>query len=933
MRDRNRFEREVAEVSPPPEPARPPSRGSPAKPTAAKTWSLKVVDGTGHALAHEPYFAYQAGASAHGKLVAGVADMRRIDPLQPFRFEVPGRACAIKEGAVLVADDGAVEYGGTVVDWSEADGPNADKTFWPQYQKYRTTPLDGPASFWQHEHLTRRPLKLRKSFAQAGKTAIIVATPVKIRVGPLVRFVNADSALIWVETRTPAMIRVRFDKRANARASPSDRYASTVKVGGRHYAIVELDKLAEDTRYDYTVEVASQQAAGGILVDQGGLQKAFPSLSADVLGKIKEQLKGASFAGNEWLTFRTLRKRYGGLRFAYGSCRKWPAGDNGGKPGKKKEQSGPDAFEDLQKFLANVDPDGAWPRFMILLGDQIYADDIGHKQGLAIARQRWGRRIPGPKTADGDGAWAGRFASRFSGVTKAPRNQKYVIDNHLLWHIPADAKNTHIGNLYPEPDPKTGKLPKGKEDDRPAGDTAVPPNAEVPPTGRSIPMHAADFAEYAFLYEAAWGGPGNPARKVLANIPTFMMFDDHEVTDDWNADRRWADNVHGPPPGAPTYWPETMADALAAYWMYQGWGNQSPLDWRDDQRSRLLLTHAKAGTDALPALRALLRRDLKPPVSLPWDFALPMESPIFYATDCRMRRVLRATKPAYDDQVLDRAGLDKMRALLLRSTAPVGFLIASSPILLPGLIAESFTYESVTVSLWPFELPLKKTVVDEKFRRKRDIEHWAANRSWGDVLRFLSDLSKEAPHLKTVVALSGDVHFSYNMIGRLDPALDLPKAMRLAPPRRDAKGRAFPYLLQLVSSGVKQELNDENAYAMRILVEDDSVIGAQKPPTPDMTDLRRMSRGFGISNRLWSPKFVREEYSFGGLQLRVGGFDNFDKRRALLIANSVALVDVQIDGKNTTFKLVERYVTRSGTPSYTFETTPSGYKQTVPRFS
>ena len=927
MHDRGRFQRELLEVSPPPPTpqTKPAPAGSKSVTPGAATWSILVVDADNKPIDGEPYFASQPGISAHGNLSKGRADMGKLKPQEPFRFELRSRVLSIKEGAVLVTDD--IEYGGTVINWAEADTPTADKDFWPQYTKYRTTPLDGPSSFIQHEHLTRRRIKLRASYAAGkGKTAVLSAWPVRIRVGPLVRFVNADTALIWVETRTPAMVRVRFDKKANARGSLRDSFASTVRVGGRHYAMVELDKLTEDTLYEYTLELASQPAEGGILIEQAQIKDNFPKLSQTLLDAMKAQLKGPSFAGTEWLTFRTLRNHYEALRFAYGSCRKYPSDTAGAA-----DTGGPDTMLDLHTFVSKQSPD-QWPRFMLLIGDQIYADDIGHKQGQAIGRQRWGGRIPGPKTSDGDGAWAGRFASRFRGVARAPRNQKFLIDNHLLWNVPVETKNTHTGSLYPPPDPKTGRAPKGKEDDRPAGDTSAPAHPELAPDGKPVPIHAADFAEYAFLYECAWARDER-VRRLFANIPTFMVFDDHEVTDDWNADKRWLENVMRPPAGAPPYWPETIADALAAYWMYQGWGNQSPADWARDQRSTLLLTHMKAGTDALPSLRTLLRRHLEPPGSLDWDFALPIQSPIFYATDCRMKRVLQPRKPSFDDRVLDRAGLDKMRALLLRSTAPVTFMIASSPLLLPGLIGESFTFEKVSVKLLGL-IPVNTKLFDEGFRRKRDIEHWVANQSWFDILRFLADLSKDAPNLKTVVALGGDVHFSYNMIGRLDPKQDVPKAMNLRPPRLDKKGRAFPYLLQLVSSGMKQELNKSKAYAVRVLVEDDSVIGKETPPDSDTKKLRQLSRGFtGSVNRLWSPKFVKDDYDFAGLNMRVGGFENFDRRRALLVENSVAVVDVSINNKAATFKIVEQYVTNKGVPKYTYEMTAAGETQTVPKLS
>jgi hypothetical protein len=47
-----------------------------------------------------------------------------------------------------------------------------------------------------------------------------------------------------------------------------------------------------------------------------------------------------------------------------------------------------------------------------------------------------------------------------------------------------------------------------------------------------------------------------------------MVFDDHDVTDDWNATREWRDRVWRSPGGR-----RMVANALAAYWAFQTWGN------------------------------------------------------------------------------------------------------------------------------------------------------------------------------------------------------------------------------------------------------------------------------------------------------------------------------------------------------------------------
>lgn len=57
-------------------------------------------------------------------------------------------------------------------------------------------------------------------------------------------------------------------------------------------------------------------------------------------------------------------------------------------------------------------------------------------------------------------------------------------------------------------------------------------------------------------------------RRLLANIPTYMIFDDHDITDDWNITEEWQQKVASSPLGN-----HVIANALTAYWAFQGWGN------------------------------------------------------------------------------------------------------------------------------------------------------------------------------------------------------------------------------------------------------------------------------------------------------------------------------------------------------------------------
>jgi hypothetical protein len=59
-------------------------------------------------------------------------------------------------------------------------------------------------------------------------------------------------------------------------------------------------------------------------------------------------------------------------------------------------------------------------------------------------------------------------------------------------------------------------------------------------------------------------------RRALANISTFMIFDDHEITDDWNLNPSWRDRVFTSPLGK-----AIVRNGMMAYALFQDWGNQA----------------------------------------------------------------------------------------------------------------------------------------------------------------------------------------------------------------------------------------------------------------------------------------------------------------------------------------------------------------------
>lgn len=57
-------------------------------------------------------------------------------------------------------------------------------------------------------------------------------------------------------------------------------------------------------------------------------------------------------------------------------------------------------------------------------------------------------------------------------------------------------------------------------------------------------------------------------QRLLAHTPTYMIFDDHDVTDDWNLTAQWEKNAYEHP-----FAKRIIGNSLLAYWLCQGWGN------------------------------------------------------------------------------------------------------------------------------------------------------------------------------------------------------------------------------------------------------------------------------------------------------------------------------------------------------------------------
>ncbi|MDX2321427.1 MAG: alkaline phosphatase D family protein [Moritella sp.] len=60
----------------------------------------------------------------------------------------------------------------------------------------------------------------------------------------------------------------------------------------------------------------------------------------------------------------------------------------------------------------------------------------------------------------------------------------------------------------------------------------------------------------------------NQVRRLMAHLPTYMIFDDHDVTDDWNLTAKWEEAAYGN-----AFSKRIIGNALIGYTLFQGLGN------------------------------------------------------------------------------------------------------------------------------------------------------------------------------------------------------------------------------------------------------------------------------------------------------------------------------------------------------------------------
>jgi len=115
----------------------------------------------------------------------------------------------------------------------------------------------------------------------------------------------------------------------------------------------------------------------------------------------------------------------------------------------------------------------------------------------------------------------------------------------------------------------------------------------------------ADFEEYTRLYWDSWKDPA--IRWLLSTVPSAMIFDDHEVSDDWNISESWVEETRIHP-----WWNDQIIGGHVSYWIYQHLGNLSPQELKEDE----LFAQVQEAKDATRVLREFAYRAHRTPGGL-----------------------------------------------------------------------------------------------------------------------------------------------------------------------------------------------------------------------------------------------------------------------------------------------------------------------------
>ena len=214
-------------------------------------------------------------------------------------------------------------------------------------------------------------------------------------------------------------------------------------------------------------------------------------------------------------------------------------------------------------------------------------------------------------------------------------------------------------------------------------------------------------------------------RRALAHVPTYMIFDDHDVTDDWNLTRGWEQEVYGHPLSR-----RMVGNALAGYWLCQGWANQPDRFTAIEKLANENFT-AKGMMNHPAFIDALFDWEQ-------WHYQLDTQPPV-HVLDTRTRRWRSESSLNKPSGLMDWEALCEFQHQLIGQDAVI--VVSAAPI---------YGVKFIEVIQKLFTLAGKALTVDA--------ENWMAHKGTASVILNIFRHYKTPPHF---IILSGDVHYSF----------------------------------------------------------------------------------------------------------------------------------------------------------------------------
>lgn len=393
------------------------------------------------------------------------------------------------------------------------------------------------------------------------------------------------------------------------------------------------------------------------------------------------------------------------LRVAHGSCRK-PHG--GGR--------------DMLAFLDQLLGDPARrPHQLILTGDQIYADDV--EPALLRALNATAQTLLGWSEQFHIAAKSATLSDDWEDSPLQPPQRAGILKQHARFTSgEKDAHLMFLGEFY-----------------------------AMYLLAWSEVLWTLDLKEDPKLQAYATALPA--VRRVLANTPTLMIFDDHEITDDWNLDGEWANRVRNS-----TLGPRMLRNGLLAYAIFQDWGNQPQHYENESSTGGQILAALSMNATTPPAVHSqpqMLDKilDIGPATSPAdqrkrWDYVVRAAAHQLVVLDTRTWRSF--PDPTASAGLIDTTQLTSQLGQHRLDSSDITTLVVSpAPVIGIPLIEEGVQSLAVEIVGW---LP---SCLNLRPGRSVDHEAWLGNR------QAFEALLRELARFKQVVLLSGDVHYAF----------------------------------------------------------------------------------------------------------------------------------------------------------------------------